>query len=409
MLWRVKEDYSDKRSLFSPNDIALTTRGQVAVVDVIQHRVQFFDTKGAFTGDVNLDKAWGRKPRYPNEISADRDGGVLIYDFHGSPPIVRMNADGKVLAQFQLKHSDGRMLDPTCGVKVSPSGQLWACDGSSLVQLNDQGVANRVLGPPPSNEHLGEVAAVAVDQAGHLSAVDERTGAVHVFDATGKRLKVCSPKVGDFSEKLSMAHLGVTDNGEVFLGSGDGSGYLHFDPDGKRLGVKQLRLDEIQEKWYPLPMEGRLLVLGYHEAFIVDNQDKVLQKIQRRPDRNWLEHPQQASVAPDGSFAIVSGEGFSTDRPWFVSLYSPEGEPVRTVPMPAACNKYVFAFTGKYLVSCTKTEICLFSASGEPILTFPYPPEQQEEPWWTCFGTQGGRELWLVSAQLKKVHRFQLP
>jgi hypothetical protein len=69
---------------------------------------------------------------------------------------------------------------------------------------------------------------------------------------------------------------------------------------------------------------------------------------------------------------------------------------------------YCFAFTGKYLATCTESEIRLFSPLGEPVLSFRYPLENLKDHWWVCFATQGGRELWMVCAGLKKVCRFEL-
>ena len=412
-LWRVKQDYGDDHALFSPEDIAVTSKGQIAVLDNIQQRIQFFDRKGKYIYTISLEKAWGRKPNYPTGISAEKDGGILIHDFQGVPPVVRMNGDGKPLAQFQLKNKDGRIIDPTYGVKVSPSGRIWVCDGSSMVRVTDKGVADLTLGPMPDNSILGRIATAAVDQRGHLFAVDDRTGAVHVFDQSGSRLRICSPLVSDFSKQLFRANLGVAESGEVFLSSGDdfpnAARYVHFASDGTRLGIKQFKLDDIQEEWYPLPRNGRTLALGYHDAFIISNGGDILRKIQRRPDGNWLEHPERASIGPDGSFAIVSGRSMRHDGQWFVNLYSPAGEPIRTVAMPSTCMNFCLAFTGKYLASCTESEICLFSSSGGPVSAFQYPLEHLQDHWWSCFSTQGGHELWLVSTKLKKVYRFELP
>jgi hypothetical protein len=107
--------------------------------------------------------------------------------------------------------------------------------------------------------------------------------------------------------------------------------------------------------------------------------------------------------------AIVSGGSFYSKTPWFVSVYSPEGEPIRTVTMPGACRDSCFAFTGKYLATCTESEVWLFSAEGEPVLKFVPPVERFKDDSYQCFATHGGRELWLVSTASKKVARFELP
>ncbi len=411
--WRVKQDYQNDKALFSPEDLTLTARSQVAVLDNIQQKVQLFDLKeGVFIKSIGLEKAWGRKPNYPSEISPENDGGVLVYDFQGSPPVVRMNPEGKISSQFRLKHKDGRAIDPTYGVRVSPAGRVWACDGASLVRVTDEGIADLVLGSVPGGAALGRIACLSVDQKGQIYAVDERSGEVHVFDQNGKSLRVCTPIKTDFARQLTMADIAVNERGEVFLSGGDSfpekPTYVHFGPDGQRVGTKQFALDNIKERWYPLPVNNRTLVVGYQDAFIVDADGKVQRKIQRRPDGMWLDHPDSASVAPDGSFAIVSGGSLRGTR-FFVNLYSADGDPIRTVILPATCMDYCFAYTGKYLATCTESAVCLFTPLGEPVLSFEYPLEKLKEHWWTCYSTKGGQELWMVSSGLKKVCRFGLP
>ncbi len=144
-----------------------------------------------------------------------------------------------------------------------------------------------------------------------------------------------------------MADIASSKPGEVFLSGGDSSlekpTSVHFGPDGKRIGTKRLGLDNIKERWCPLPVNSRILVVGYQNAFIADAQGTVQRKIQRRPDGMWLEHPDSASVAPDGSFAIVSG-GSLWKTLFFLSLSSADGDPVRAIILPATCLDYCFAY-----------------------------------------------------------------
>ncbi len=323
-----------------------------------------------------------------------------------------MDPEGKISSQFGLEHKHGRALDPKYGVRVSPAGRVWVCDGASLVRVTDAGIADLVLGSVPGGAALGRIACLSVDQKGQLYAADERSGEVHVFDQEGRRLRVCTPLNTDFAKQLTMADIAINEQGEVFLSGGDSfpekPTYVHFGQDGKRVGTKQLGLDKITERWYPLPANNRVLVVGYQDAFIVDAEGKVQRKIQRRPDGMWLEHPDSASVAPDGSFAIVSGGSHRGTR-FFVNLYSADGSPIRTIVLPDNCMSHCFAYSGKYLATCTESAICLFTPLGEPVLSFEYPLEKLKEHWWTCYSARSGHELWMVSKGLKRVCRLQLP
>ena len=71
-------------------------------------------------------------------------------------------------------------------------------------------------------------------------------------------------------------------------------------------------------------------MVGYRDAYLLGRDSKVRRTIQRRPDRNWLERPEGAAVAPDGSFAITTGRNFAKN-PWQAHLYSASGDPITNV------------------------------------------------------------------------------
>ena len=104
--WSLKDDFNNKEpgSLFSVEGIALTTEGEIVVLENIVNTLKFFDRDGHFRRAIDLKQAWGRKPNYVAGITADVDGGFLVSDFHGSPPFVRMARDGAVRGGFVPKH-----------------------------------------------------------------------------------------------------------------------------------------------------------------------------------------------------------------------------------------------------------------------------------------------------------------
>ena len=410
--WLMKEDHNGGAgALFSPKDATVTTSGQIAVVDVIRHTVQFFDSQRDFLRVVDLKSAWGRKPNYPSDIVADKDGGILVNDFRGNPPVVRMDAAGKVIGEFQPRHSDGRIIDAVLGFCVDRDGRVWACDGECFIRLRDDGVADMVLGTSPTTDNLGRIATLTVDQQGRLYAVDDRSGVVHIYDSAGSKLRVCKPEPADIKGKLSSAHLAVKDDGSLFFSDGDSSRFVQYAPDSRRLGFKELGLDDVREEWHPLPAD-RMLVLGYQNAFLVNGDGKVSRTIQRRSDRKWLGVTRGASVARDGSFAVLSGDGYWFKRFWHVNIYNENGDPIRMVTLPATFTDFCFAYTGMHLATRTVNEIVLFKATGEPLLKFA--PEvayfkDLESQRWSCFTTMDGRELWFVCAERKSISRFELP
>ena len=408
--WEMKQGQAQvESSLFSPDDVTVTTEGRIAVIDVIRKKVQLFNMNGKFLSVIALETAWKRKPNYPSTISADRDDGLLIKDFRGNPPIVRMDRAGSVVGEFFPKHPDGRIIDAIGGIRVDSSGTPWACDGQALMRLRADGVSDRILGTAPSTEKLGRIAAVTVNQQGRIYAMDDRTGAVHIYDDAGAWLGVCKPDVTDFTDKIWDAQVAVRSDGTVFA-RGDTTRFIQFGLDRHRLGVKRIDVDTVTQHWYPLPNGDHTLIVGYHDAYIVDGAGEVIRTIQRRPNRNWLEQPRGASIAADGSFAIITGGGYADGKPWEVHLYTAAGEPIRTIEMPNACLSSFFVYTGKVLVTRTDHDLCVFTLAGAPILKSPVALSGFVDVnlRWQCFAP-GARELWLVCAERKSVSRFELP
>ena len=183
--------------------------------------------------------------------------------------------------------------------------------------------------------------------------------------------------------------------------------FVHFGSSGRRLGRKQYDMDRVKHELFALPDGGQLLI-GYHDVYLLDRNAKVRRTIQRRPDRNWLEHPERAAVASDGSFAIITGRNYGK-APWQAHLYSPSGDPIRTLEMPVECKSLFFTYTSKYLVIASESEIYLLTNTGEPHLKFSVDADDLDAGHWSCFVNKAGRELWIASMQSKLVKRFELP
>ena len=143
----------DPASLFGPTELTVTTERLVAVFDPHRDTVQFFDRTGKHHHTDNLKEAWGRKPTYPTGLSADQDGGIVVEQFQGDPPIVRMNADGSIRGQVKPRLKDGRKI-ALRDAQVAPDGVLWVSDGHALFRLIQSGVVGRVLGRSTRAAHV---------------------------------------------------------------------------------------------------------------------------------------------------------------------------------------------------------------------------------------------------------------
>jgi hypothetical protein len=119
--------------------------------------------------------------------------------------------------------------------------------------------------------------------------------------------------------------------------------------------------------------------------------------------------PPYASVAPDGSFAIITY--FQT--PVTVNIYKANGEPIRTVIMPPSLGFTPdIAYSAKHLVAAGEGRLVIFDSSGSPLQSFkPAPASEAAEDaaWWSPYLVNDGRQLLLFDGESTTLHRYAMP
>jgi sugar lactone lactonase YvrE len=403
------DDNGKPGTLFNPTDIAVTSDGKIAVLDVIRNNVSLFEDSGKYLRTIDLAKEWKRKPNYPSYLAADASGGLLVGDFQGSPPIIRMKADGALREELTAKFSDGRTSPALQNVRVAADGHLWTTDGSALLRLDSKGVVDRVLGDPPDPSQLGVIAAVNVDQKGRIYAVSARTAAVHVFDSAGRHLYVCRPEPTDFRGLINLYEVSVAETGEVYLTEPDGPrGVLRFSPEGKRLGFERFGLDPIREQWHFQPGGKCRWILGLDKIWLVEGKNAILRTIERRPDGRWLQYLAGGAVGRDGSLAVMDAPGHGSESAGSLNIYTNTGKPVRNIPVRSDMSVSApVAYDGELLAISDGPGILLYDRSGRPVQRFK-PREGGDETVWQPFLIAKARQLWLSDGRVT-VQRYALP
>jgi hypothetical protein len=424
--WRVAASFEDETLLFDPVDVAVATTGEVVVLEGIANQLKVYTPEGAYRYTVDLEEAWDRAPNYLSAIAPDADGGVVIFDFEGKPPVVRMKRDGSVLGQLTPAFPGGRAFDVHGRVQTGADGRLWTSDGHAVLRLDDRGVVDRALGERPDPEVLGEVAAIRVDGKGTIYAADRRTAAVHLFDPEGRRLRVFRPDPGDYDGQLVSASLAVSDAGDVFLSRGAREGdhapeFLHYSPAGGRVGVESLGVDPISEDWYWQSTTGSRWVVGFENLFLVGPDGRASRTIERTAEGQWLERPAPAAVAPDGRIAVVSEARpllpEDSDDERVVTIFSREGDALATWPAPEGLLPWAgAAFDGSRFAALVRAPsagsskgigVVALDARGKPLFRFE-PPGLGEGARPFLVPRGGGGELWLFDGRTS-IDRYALP
>ena len=388
-----------------------------AVLTTVTNTIEFFSPDGTHLCSAKVSDMIKVKPNYPTGITADLNGGLILYDFDGSPPIYRINSKGTIIAKFRPRFPDGRTFNITGDVKVAPDGSLWTSDSHSLLKLNAEGVVEKVLGLQPDDNTLEEIRAMTVDSKGRIYAINERTAAVHVFDKNGKSIRTCTPLPTDFATGGGIGSITVDGEGNIYYNPGgtygldENSGYLEFSHQCKRIGFQNLNLDSITEEWFFKPGTLERWVLGYESIYLVDAEGKPKRTIRKRPNGNWLENVHDGAVAADGSLAVIAsplGFGWS-GGPVVVNIYGSDGEPIKTIPLTEESTFARIAFNGSVIATADNGAIRFYRADGQILGKFKPPSTDDGENYWYLHMSPDGTEIWLRASESLTITRYKLP
>lgn len=414
-LWTLEQDYNAKAegALFSPEAVAVTGTGRVGVLDNIKKSLQFFDENGKFQQFVDLEKAFGQEPNYPIGLEQDSDGGVLLDDFGGQPRLWRIDAGGNVRSKLSPRLADGRMLEALPRrARVAPDGRLWSTDGGRLYRLDASGVVELEIGAKLSADVLGKPSALAIDLLGRALIQDQDTGAVHVFDESGKRLFVCKPEPADFGNVSSIDHLAALPDGGVLVENGSGfqsSSYVTFDAQGRRTAMRK----DLPDNLLVSPTSGaRAGTQHGGHLVVVDDAWKVRKDVERKADRRWLVSPVGPAMGPDGTIAVVDGRGFMSfaEEPSVIAFYTKDGDPIRIVPLPGIVRTYQVALGRDWAVlSSYESECRLVKLDDGTVKRFVLTGSDAKNQRVHFGFSPDGKELRVLDATSRKLHRFALP
>ena len=406
-LWAAPSDVTTQ-------DAAIRPDGSVGLLIGIKNCILEYDRTGKRTDTIKLANAFTNSPQYVAGLEPDENDGWIVHDFAGNPPVVRLTADHTQKSSFTPHYPDGRTFRLRGDVRRAPGGRLWTSDRASLLRLADDGTVDLIIGPKPDSDSLDEIRAVTVDHTGRIYAVNGHTAAVHVFDSTGKQMRILRPDPTDFPTDCGIGSITVAADGEVFcrpsaIGMGE-SRYLKFDAAGKREGFQSSLSGEVCDEWFFRPDSRERVVLGYERAFLYDVGGNRTRTLERRADSLWLANPFDAAVAPNGTFAILarSHTGGQSPAP-SVTLFSAAGDAVKTLELPnggilarvAACDSAVAVLDGPSLLfinrETDKSAILLLpTAAGKNSYLIP-------------FFSPDAKELWIFDQSSRRLERYRTP
>ncbi len=326
--WRVKSDYRDDAMLFTPKDVAVIPSGEVVVLELTRRELKLFADDGSYLETISLEESWGQRPNYPSGLASAPDGRLLVQDYSGAPPLRLMDPDGQLVRNLTPTYADGRLATKLARTaRYGPDGTLWTFDGYRFLQLGDEGRVVDSVGKAAQDGVLYRPWAAAIDGFGRICMQDGRTGAMHVWDESGRLLFVGEVEPEDADGLSPIGKIASDTDGGVW--GSTAQGMLGWSAEGERLGYR-----DASDVWAfgsgkPRLTKGESAKLVFH-----DSTGRVVAQVDRRPDRRWIRRVASVAIDATGEVAVLdvperSARGDGTD----VLLYSEAGEPLDTLAL----------------------------------------------------------------------------
>jgi hypothetical protein len=395
--WEVEEGYPDPTKLFSPEDVAATTDGRVAVLDNIRNSVQVFSSAGVFQESIDLVQVLGQKPNYLSSIEPDQGEGLLLKDFEGEPPLWRLSGSYALVGQLSPKDPDGLTAgDLERHTRIAPDGSIWSTDARIFAELDATGRVRHILGESAVVEDLHEPGTVRIDSQGRIAVQDDRTACVHVFDQSGQRIWIGKAIAEDvpFADSIRRIAMAADDSLFVEMEYHNGA-YLAFEPDGRRRGSRDFGASLVT----CIPSSSDCWAVRDEHLVRLGPTGNVLDEIARRPDHKHFVEIEDIAVAPNGEVAALDGAD--------LLLYEADGKAIGVHRLPDTYSN--LAYSGRWVaVSDWSAEVLLVDTKVGALFKFAVPNEGKRPDCHYGFSPSGS-ELWVVQRSPLLMRRFLLP
>jgi len=216
---------SDNSHFSFPSGIAVGS-GKIYVTDTDNHRVQIFDSAGAYLSTIGVTGVQGSDNShfsFPSGIAVDSAGKIYVVDSLNHR-VQKFDSAGGYLSTINISSIPD---EEQSGVAVDSAGKIYVTDTDNhLVRIFDSaGAPKSTLGTSGvtgcDSSHFNLPAGVAVDSSKNIYVVDSNNHRVQIFDSTGAYLStigeagVSGPGNSQFKFPFGIA---VDSSGKIIVG-----------------------------------------------------------------------------------------------------------------------------------------------------------------------------------------------
>ncbi len=411
--FEVAEKFEDGKLLFGAKDLALTQKGELAVLEQSRHDIKIFGSDGALVRTIDLvdTSDGGKRPLgLPTALSFGPKGDFLVYDYNGDPPLVLFDAEGTVIAKMAPRRAvlgsgggesgeggDASAEPMARNAWIASDDSIWTTDGRAFFRLDRAGAIVRTVAAAPDGGAIDAPGGAFIDAYGRVLVRDDANKSIHVFLRDGSKAFVAHAEEHDIVATRSNAVLESDEAGGVLAELEDGEGYLRFDEKGRRIGVLAIPspiLDAHSGKAvYALEPEGALTLR--------DEAGKTIERIDRTPDRRWMRPLAGAALTADRTVVIGMADSiaFLSKTPSESRMLDLSATPVRR-PKILAAGSYVVFVCGDDVYLLRTADDALFNTRLRG---------KVDGARYVYGASQDGRYLFAVELPTLRVLRFLLP
>ncbi len=218
----------------SPSGVAVDAAGNVYVADTINHRIQKFDSAGAFIGKWGEQGSGDGELFSPSGVAVDTFGNVYVADT-GNDRIQKFDPDGAFVNRWGTGGTgDGEFKNPR-GVAVDSAGNVYVADTTNhrVQKFDSSGVFITKWGNAGSSDgEFQSPSGVAVDAAGNVYVADTFNHRVQKFDSSGLFLATLGAAGSGDGQFQSPDGVAVDASGNVYVADTVNDRVQKFTADG---------------------------------------------------------------------------------------------------------------------------------------------------------------------------------
>ena len=253
-----------------PLCVAVSNKDEIAVADMLNHRVQIFNSNGDFIRSFGRYGSNQGEFDHPFGIAFDKDGKIFVAD-HNNHRVQIFNGEGRYIGKFGGKGSLNSQLSNPWGLSLDSQGNIVVADsGNKLIKIffPDGNFLMKIGGP---GSFSFPVHCVQCDE--YLIVSDSGDHSIKVFSREGEYKYMFGKRGGGDGEFNSPRFLSVTKSGLLMVCDKGNHRIQVFELNGKFVGKFGTRGSNLGEFVFPLSVA----MLSNNQIVVCDNNNRRIQ------------------------------------------------------------------------------------------------------------------------------------